>query len=104
MVVVSGSDEEPEEGNVLVPEVIQALYRQQKSIENDILTKYGQTWSDVCIKLPVVKAPDISKILFGKKRRRRRRNALHPELMHLTDHLEVSQSVHVQFAHDICVV
>ena len=53
MVVVSGSDEEPEEGNVLVPEVIQALYRQQKSIENDILTKYGQSWSDVCIKLPV---------------------------------------------------
>ena len=102
MVVVSGSDEEPEEGNVLVPEVIQALYRQQKSIENDILTRYGQTWSDVCIKLPVVKAPDISKILFGKKRRRR--NALHPELMHLTDHLEVSQYILVQFAHDICVV
>ena len=66
----------------------QALYAQQKSIEDGILTADGETWSDVCVKLPVVKAPDISKILFGSKRRRRRRrkrNAIHPELMHVAD-------------------
>ena len=55
--------------NVLTPEVIQAMYRHKKAIDS-ITTKYGDTWDTMCKKMPIVKAPDIAKII-GKRRRKR---------------------------------
>lgn len=43
------------------------MYRVRKSIE-EIVISNGQTWEDVCLKVPIIKAPDLSKI-FGRKRR-----------------------------------
>ena len=57
--------------NVLSPEVIQAMYRHKKSIDS-IVTVYGDTWEKVCKKIPIVKAPDITKIIFGGLSRRKR--------------------------------
>ena len=34
----------------------------------------GDTWEDMCQRVPVVRPPDISKILGGRRRRRRRRS------------------------------
>ena len=48
--------------NVLTPEVIQAMYRHKKAIDS-ITTKYGDTWDTMCKKMPIVKAPDIAKII-----------------------------------------
>jgi len=62
--------------NILVPEVIQAMYKVRKSIE-DLVTSSGDTWSEMCMKVPIVKAPDFGKFLnFGKKRRKRRQTSL----------------------------
>ena len=62
--------------DILVPEVIQAMYKVRKSVE-DLVTSSGDTWSEMCMKVPIVKAPDIGKFLnFGKKRRRRRQTSL----------------------------
>ena len=45
------------------------MYRHKKAIDS-ITTKYGDTWDTMCQKMPIVKAPDIAKII-GKRRRRR---------------------------------
>lgn len=60
-----------EADDVLVPEVLQTMYRIHKEIEA-IETKLGEGWKDHCQLLPVFKAPDLSQILsFGKRRRKR---------------------------------
>ena len=64
--------------NVLTPKVIQALYRHHKDIEK-IKTKYGETWADVCVKLPIVKAPDLTKLLLGKRRKRQDETTSRPD-------------------------
>ena len=63
---------EDEDGDVLKPEVLQAMYRIRKGVEN-ITSKHGQTWSDICIQVPVVKPPDVATI-FGRKRKKRQTN------------------------------
>ena len=57
--------------NVLSPEVLQAMYRHKKSVDS-IVTIYGDTWKKVCKKVPIVKAVDITKIVFGALDRRKR--------------------------------
>ena len=42
--------------NILVPEVIQAMYRTRKAVEQVVIST-GETWSEMCIKVPIVKAP-----------------------------------------------
>ena len=54
--------------NVLTPEVLQAMYKHKKEIDL-IETKYGDTWRTMCKKMPIVKAPDILKII-GRRRKR----------------------------------
>ena len=57
--------------DILVPKVIQSMYNTRKSIEA-LETPRGDTWSSMCIQVPIVKPPDIQKVLnFGKKRRKR---------------------------------
>lgn len=56
--------------NVLRPDVIRAIYRRKKAVDA-IVTKFGDSWSDLCLRLPVIKSPDLSKVL-GRRRRRRR--------------------------------
>ena len=57
--------------NILVPEVIQAIYRVRKSVET-LVTSTGDSWQDMCMKVPIVKAPDVASFLnFGRKRRKR---------------------------------
>ena len=47
------------------------MYNTRKSIEA-LETPRGDTWSSMCIQVPIVKPPDIQKVLnFGKKRRKR---------------------------------
>ena len=38
-----------------------------------MVSKSGDTWEDMCQRVPIVRPPDIGTILGGKKRRRRRR-------------------------------
>ena len=42
--------------NILVPEVIQAMYRTRKAVEQVVIST-GETWLEMCIKVPIVKAP-----------------------------------------------
>ena len=64
--------------NVLTPEVLQEMFKLSERVRN--INHKGIKWSDVCLKIPVVKKPkcfDPSKFslfdyFFGKKRRRRR--------------------------------
>ena len=52
--------------NVLTPEVLQAMYRHKKAIDS-INTKYNDTWETMCKKMPIVKAPDIVKLIFDER-------------------------------------
>ena len=54
--------------NVLTPEVLQSMYRHKKGI-NSIVTKYGDTWESMCKRMPIVKAPDIFKLIIGRRKR-----------------------------------
>ena len=57
-----------DEKNVLDPDVIRAMYRVHKDVEN-IVTRSGSRWTDMCMKAPIVKPPPISS-LFGKRKKR----------------------------------
>ena len=52
--------------NVLTPEVLHAMYRHKKSIDS-IKTKYNDTWETMCKKMPIVKVPDIVKLIFDER-------------------------------------
>ena len=54
--------------NVLTPEVIQAMHWHKKAIDS-IMTTYGDTWESMCKRMPIVKAPDILKIILGRRKR-----------------------------------
>jgi len=53
--------------NVLVPEVLQAMFKIRKSISN-IRNENDDTWDNMCIRRPVVRAPSITEI-FGRRKR-----------------------------------
>ncbi len=56
----------------LDPDVIRSMYRVHKEIDS-LVTEKGKSWSDLCMKAPVVKAPSFFD-LFGKKRRKKRQS------------------------------
>ena len=56
------------EDNILVPKVIQAMWRVRKSVA-EIVNKNSDTWAKMCIRRPVISAAG-----FGRKRRRRQTN------------------------------
>ena len=62
-----------EADNILTPEVIQTMYKVHKSVEDIVTEKGGHTWKGVCLPLPIIRPPDITDFLFGRKRRRRRK-------------------------------
>ena len=53
--------------NVLEPENIKSMYALHKRIE-EIVTPQGLSWSDLCMKAPVVKPPPIADFLGRRKR------------------------------------
>ena len=59
-----------EADNVLDPKVIRAMYSVRKRV-SEAVTESGDTWEDMCQRVPVVRPPDIAKILGGRRRRRR---------------------------------
>ena len=59
-----------EADNVLDPRVIRAMYSVRKRV-SEAVTESGDTWEDMCQRVPVVRPPDIAKILVGRRRRRR---------------------------------
>ena len=54
--------------NILVPEVIQTMWRVRKSVA-EIVNKNNDTWDKMCIRRPVISATG-----FGLRRRRRQTN------------------------------
>ena len=59
-----------EADNVLDPKVIRAMYSVRKRV-SEAVTESGDTWEDMCQRVPIVRPPDITKVL-GKRRRRKR--------------------------------
>jgi len=57
-----------EADNVLTPDVLRTMYAQRKAIEL-VRTESGVTWRDVCVKVPVVKPPNLGDIIGKRKKR-----------------------------------
>ena len=55
--------------NVLVPEVVQAMWRVSQGIRG-IRNANNDTWETMCLRRPVIRPPGITDILFGKRKKR----------------------------------
>ena len=54
--------------NVLLPEVVQAMYRVSRSIAA-IRNINNDTWETMCLRRPVIRPPGVTDLLFGRKKR-----------------------------------
>ena len=63
------TSEDDQSSNILQPKYIQQMYQAYKNLTSLRLAD-NKTWSDFCLKVPIVKV-DLGKIILGQKRKKR---------------------------------